>query len=64
VIYEIGEHVDCLDTCGKWCDATVTAIDLILGISITYTGYTSRFDETICFNSNRVQKQWRFGKPF
>lgn len=51
--YEIGEHVDCLDTCQKWCDATII-ISEQEQVAINFTGYTSKYDEVIPLASKRI----------
>ena len=61
--YDVNEHVDCLDECGKWCDAKVQ--QMMDGKAyITYSGYSSKFDEWIELQSPRIQKQWRVGQRF
>ena len=52
-IFEAGEHVDCLDTFQKWCDATVTEVTPNY-VKITFTGYTSKYDEVIPLDSLRI----------
>jgi hypothetical protein len=52
-IFEVGEHVDCLDTFQKWCDAKVTEITPD-SVRITFTGYTSKYDEVIPIDSKRI----------
>ncbi len=55
--YKVGEHVDCLDTCGKWCDATITEVQQDT-LSVTFTGFTSKYNEEIPIDSTRILKQW------
>ncbi len=61
--FDVGEHVDCLDECGKWCDAKVQQIT-DTKVYIAYSGYSSKFDEWIEQSSPRIQKQWRVGDKF
>ena len=30
--WTLGEHIDCLDTINKWCDAVVTKVCIIIKI--------------------------------
>ena len=58
--YSVGEHVDCLNKIGTWCNAEVLKVTKD-SIRVHYSCYSSVFDETIPLNSERVQKQWKRG---
>jgi hypothetical protein len=46
--YFVGEHVDCLDSVSKWCNAEVMQIDQTkTRLFVHYTGFSSKYDEWI-----------------
>jgi hypothetical protein len=56
--------VDCKDPAGKWLNAKV--IDLKetehgTAIKVTYTDFSSKYDEWIDFDSPRILAQWEPG---
>jgi len=69
--FVVGEHVDCLDTVNKWCNAEVLQTDAANGrVFVHYTGFASKYDEWVdvgpgsdC-SGGRIQKQWRRGANF
>ena len=64
-VFNIGEHVDCLDTIGKWCNAEVKEIQ-DGRIFVHFTGFATKYDEWISLSepNPRIQKQWRRGSDF
>lgn len=70
--FYVGEHVDCIDTIKKWCNAEVREIDEANGkLFVHFTGFAAKFDEWVSFREVeqayeciRVQKQWRRGMNF
>ena len=67
----MGEHVDCLDTVNKWCNAEVTQVDSAEHrVHVHYTGFKAKYDEWIDLlaaakgGKSRIQKQWRRGMSF
>ena len=65
----MGEHVDCLDTINKWCNAEVREIDQAnKRVFVHFTGFAAKYDEWIECSAEagplRIQKQWRRGMPF
>ena len=46
--YCVGEHVDCLDTVNKWCNAEVREVDEDGGrVFVHYTGFAAKYDEWV-----------------
>jgi len=46
----VGEHVDCLDTVNKWCNAEVVEVDMeARRVFVHYTGFKAKYDEWIDF---------------
>jgi len=46
--FKVGEHIDCLDTVNKWCNAEVTAISTDNeSLHVHYTGFSNKYDEWI-----------------
>jgi hypothetical protein len=35
--FEIGEHVDCLDTVKKWCNAEIVAVYILIFVTLLET---------------------------
>lgn len=55
--YYKGEHVDCLDTVKKWCNAEVKEIDQANGkLFIHYTGFNPKYDDWIEVGGPRLLK--------
>ena len=44
--FNVGEHVDCLDTINKWCNAEVREVDDDR-VFVHYTGFVAKYDEWI-----------------
>jgi hypothetical protein len=56
--WEEGEHIDAVDLSGKLCNAEILRIDHQKKmVRIHYSGFNSRFDEGLPFDSERIQKQ-------
>ena len=62
-IFLVGEHVDCLDTVNKWCNAEILQVDKSQRqVYVHYTGFAQKYDEWIGFESKneegirRIQK--------
>jgi hypothetical protein len=49
--FEKGEHVDCLDTVNKWCNAEIASVDNG-SVYIHYTGFSTKYDEWINLNNS------------
>jgi hypothetical protein len=47
--FQVGEHVDCLDTVSKWCNAEIASVDNG-SVYIHYTGFSTKYDEWIDLN--------------
>ena len=59
--FEVGEHIDCLDTYDKWLNAEV--VQKRNGqLKVHYSGYAFKYDEWLPQDSPRLLKQWRRGK--
>lgn len=44
--FYVGEHVDCLDTVSKWCNAEVLKVDSFNSkVFVHYSGFSSKYDE-------------------
>ena len=63
--FAVNEHVDCLDTVNKWCNAEIEQIDEENGrVFVHYTGFSKKYDEWINYTVSkgekmRIIKQWR-----
>lgn len=60
--FSIGEHIDCLDSVNKWCNAEIVAKRGPM-LKVHFTGWSYKYDEWISEDSERVLKQWRRGMP-
>ena len=56
--FSVGEHIDCLDTVKKWCNAEVVEVDMpSKTIYVHYTGFTAKYDEWISWEETaRIHK--------
>ena len=69
LVFQVGEHVDCLDTVNKWCNAEVLEV-APRKVFLHYTGFKAKYDEWIDLDAEsrgevcRIQKQWRRGMSF
>jgi len=62
-VFEVGEHIDCLDTYDKWLNAEV--VQKRKGqLKVHYSGFAPKYDEWLPVDSPRLMKQWRRGKLF
>ena len=44
--FYLNEHVDCLDTVNKWCNAEVQKVDVAnKRVLVHYTGFSAKYDE-------------------
>ena len=74
--FHVGEHVDCLDTVNKWCNAEVREVDAEnQKVFVHFTGFVAKYDEWISYGHDdssqqleesplRILKQWRRGMKF
>ena len=46
-----GEHIDCLDTINKWCNAEVREVEGDR-IFVHYTGFVAKYDEWLYTKAN------------
>lgn len=59
--FEVGEHIDCLDTYDKWLNAEV--VQKRNGqIKVHYSGFAFKYDEWLPLDSPRLLKQWKRGQ--
>lgn len=50
-----GEHVDCLDTVNKWCNAEVVQVDAAGSrVFVHYSGYHKKYDEWVSYADDHV----------
>jgi len=58
----VGDHVDCLDSVSKWCNAEIVAKK---GgrLKVHFTGWSFKYDEWLPEDSHRLLKQWKRGTP-
>ena len=48
--FYVGEHVDCIDTIKKWCNAEVREIDEVHGkLLVHFTGFAAKYDEWVSY---------------
>ena len=48
--FHVGEHVDCLDTVKKWCNAEVREVDAAnQKVFVHFTGFVAKYDEWISY---------------
>ena len=67
--FEIGDHVDCRDQVGKWCNAEIVAVIFPFSflqkranlVKVHFTGWSAKYDEWIDINSDRIVAQWMRG---
>jgi hypothetical protein len=62
--FYVGEHVDCLDTVNKWCNAEIKKLDPTnKRVFVHYTGFSAKYDEWMDYepgdNKLKILKQWR-----
>eukprot|EP00347_Sterkiella_histriomuscorum_P002114 403369422 len=60
--FELGEHVDCLDTMNKWLNAEIVAKRGNM-VKIHFTGWSYNYDDWLDQTSHRLLKQWSRLKP-
>ena len=53
--FNVGEHVDCLDTINKWCNAEIREVDDDR-VFVHYTGFVAKYDEWIKINVSPHEK--------
>ncbi len=51
--FNVGDNVDCLDTVGKWCVASVVEKGE-KGVLVHYKGWSDKWNEWMALNSNRL----------
>jgi hypothetical protein len=63
--FYVGEHVDCLDTVNKWCNAEIIKTDVAQKrVFVHYTGFSPKYDEWMDYQpvsgqKLKILKQWR-----
>jgi hypothetical protein len=57
----IGQNLDVLDSVKRWINAEVLKVTPH-ELYVHYTGWSTKFDEWIPINSDRVLVQWEHGK--
>ena len=59
----VGEHIDCLDTLDKWCNAEIQKVDREQErVFVHYTGFHSKYDEWIGYNDKNKEGLTRMQK--
>lgn len=51
--FQVGEHIDCLDSVKKWCDAIILQREPSR-IFVNYPGFSQKYNEWIDTDSVRI----------